>query len=81
MYICLCRGITDTQIRNAVENGATSMKSLNQQLGVSIQCGKCGVAAKQILRETLREQSQASQANPVQVWTPTPASASQPSAY
>lgn len=51
MYVCLCKAITDKQIKDAAYNGATSMRCLNKDLGVATQCGKCAVTAKQILRE------------------------------
>ncbi|HEY9031722.1 MAG: bacterioferritin-associated ferredoxin [Kangiella sp.] len=51
MYVCLCKAITDKQIKDAAFNGASSMRCLNKELGVATQCGKCAVTAKQILRE------------------------------
>jgi bacterioferritin-associated ferredoxin len=53
MYVCLCKGITDTQIRAAVQDGATSMREVSNALGVASQCGKCGVLARDIVRESL----------------------------
>ena len=41
MYVCLCRGITDNQIRKAVQAGKTEFKQLKQSLEVGTQCGKC----------------------------------------
>ncbi|MFT6276087.1 MAG: bacterioferritin-associated ferredoxin, partial [Halioglobus sp.] len=42
MYVCICKGITDTQIRAAVEDGASSLREVRNTLGVASQCGKCG---------------------------------------
>ena len=53
MYVCLCKGITDTQIREAVQQGAHSLKDVRNTLGVASQCGKCGVLTREILRETV----------------------------
>ncbi len=53
MYVCLCKGITDGQIRDAVYGGATNLRQVRKDLGVSSQCGKCGIMAKQIIDETL----------------------------
>lgn len=53
MYVCLCKGITDTQIRAAVQDGASSMQELRNSLGVASQCGKCGVLARDIVRDSL----------------------------
>ncbi len=53
MYVCICKGITDHQIRAAVRNGAVSMRSLNRELGVASQCSKCSRQAREVLREAL----------------------------
>ncbi|MCK8516154.1 bacterioferritin-associated ferredoxin [Methylonatrum kenyense] len=52
MYVCLCNGITDRQIRQAVEDGASSMRELRRQLGVCGNCGRCGPEAREILCQT-----------------------------
>lgn len=57
MYVCLCKGITDTQIRAAVEDGATSLRDVRNSLGVASQCGKCGILTREILRESLADSS------------------------
>jgi bacterioferritin-associated ferredoxin len=53
MYVCLCNGITDTQIRAAIQRGASSLKDVRATLGVASQCGKCGIMTREILREAL----------------------------
>lgn len=53
MYVCLCKGITDSQIKDAIYNGATSVNQLRKQLGVASQCGKCTSMTKQIVQDTL----------------------------
>ena len=53
MYVCICKGITDTQIRAAVQDGASSVSAVHSSLGVASQCGKCGILAKEIVRESL----------------------------
>lgn len=58
MYVCLCKGITDSQIRAAIEDGASSFKEVRNKLGVASQCGKCGILTREILRETLLESGQ-----------------------
>ena len=49
MYVCLCRGITDNQIRKAVQAGKTEFKQLKQSLEVGTQCGKCVRMAMEII--------------------------------
>jgi bacterioferritin-associated ferredoxin len=41
MYVCICNGITDKQIKSAIAQGATSLQLLRDQLGVASQCGSC----------------------------------------
>lgn len=53
MYVCICKGITDTQIRAAVQDGASTLREVNSALGVASQCGKCGIMARDIVRESL----------------------------
>lgn len=59
MYVCLCKGVTDSQIREAVNNGAESMREVREQLGVSTQCGKCVCHARDIVKDTLESPSTA----------------------
>jgi bacterioferritin-associated ferredoxin len=55
MYVCICKGITDTQIRAAVEDGASSLREVHSALGVASQCGKCGIIARDIVRDSLND--------------------------
>ena len=58
MYVCVCKGITDTQIRAAVEDGASSLRDVRTTLGVASQCGKCGMLTRQILRESMLDNNE-----------------------
>jgi bacterioferritin-associated ferredoxin len=55
MYVCLCKGITDSQIRDAVYDGANSLRDIRYQLGVAMQCGKCACLAKDVIKDTIEE--------------------------
>ena len=74
MYVCICKGITDHQIRAAVRHGAVSMRSLNLELGVASQCSKCSRQARAVLREALAEDRAAPETlldqAEVQQWVP-----------
>lgn len=52
MYVCVCKGITDHQIKDAVYAGATSVGQLRKALGVASQCGKCLCTARELINET-----------------------------
>ncbi|MCB1776644.1 MAG: (2Fe-2S)-binding protein [Candidatus Competibacteraceae bacterium] len=41
MYLCICKAVSEEQIREAVELGARTMGDLNIRLGISADCGKC----------------------------------------
>lgn len=51
MYVCICRGITDSQIREAICDGACRMRDLRSRLGVAAQCGRCSQCCMDMLRE------------------------------
>mgnify|MGYP006189097649 CR=1 FL=1 len=53
MYVCVCKGVTDSQIRAAVEGGAESLRAVKQSLGVMTQCGKCSCLTREIVKEAL----------------------------
>ncbi|CAA0091757.1 Bacterioferritin-associated ferredoxin [BD1-7 clade bacterium] len=57
MFVCICKGITDNDIRDAVMDGATSMKMVRSKLGVSTQCGQCACMAKDIVNNALDDMS------------------------
>ena len=51
MFVCICNGVTDKQIREAVADGAVSLQDLHDQLGVASQCGSCSEHAMSLLHE------------------------------
>ncbi|GAA0810053.1 (2Fe-2S)-binding protein [Colwellia sp. D2M02] len=55
MYICICHGVTDTQIEAAIENGSTTLQQLNKELKVGSQCGKCCQCTKRVLNKKLNQ--------------------------
>ncbi|MGK0499606.1 MAG: bacterioferritin-associated ferredoxin [Oceanicoccus sp.] len=54
MYICLCKAVTDTQIREAVEQGATRFGQVRKDLGLASQCGKCGILAREVFNDSVQ---------------------------
>lgn len=51
MYVCVCKAVTDKQIRHAVKEGIETRKELFQYFGVGGDCGKCNKHVKKILAE------------------------------
>ena len=48
MYVCICRAITDADIREAAETGA-DVERLTETLGVGGGCGTCLETAQAII--------------------------------
>jgi len=57
MYICLCRGVTERHIFDAVNSGAGRMQDLRRNLGVATGCGRCRTCAKDCLKQSLASKS------------------------
>lgn len=57
MYVCLCKGITDSQIKETIEGGCLTVRDLSSMLEIGTQCGKCIPVASQILSEELAKKS------------------------
>jgi bacterioferritin-associated ferredoxin len=51
MYVCICRQITDRQIRDLCQNGSANLAEVRARLGVASECGKCTRMARTIVSE------------------------------
>jgi bacterioferritin-associated ferredoxin len=51
MYVCICRQITDKEIRQRCEDGVTTFSELRNELGLAADCGRCGRYAREIIAE------------------------------
>ena len=51
MYVCICKAVTDKQIRRAAASGVDNLYELREALGVASGCGSCADEAESILRE------------------------------
>lgn len=49
MYVCVCKAVTDTQIKQAISKGLSSKRELVKCLGVGGSCGKCNPHVKELL--------------------------------
>lgn len=54
MYVCVCNGITDRQIEEAIGRGASSLEELTSALGVASGCGTCAAFTRQLLTNALQ---------------------------
>lgn len=41
MYVCVCRGISDNHVKEAVNDGAQTPKCVFRSCGKKPKCGKC----------------------------------------
>ena len=55
MYVCICKAVTDKQIRCAAASGVDNLYELREALGVASGCGSCADEAESILREANSE--------------------------
>lgn len=53
MYVCICKAVTERQLNQAVHSGATSLRHLREELGVTSECGRCARCALECMRATL----------------------------
>lgn len=51
MIVCVCRAVSDRQIRSSLREGAQTMSQLRAELGVTSCCGKCGPRVRELLVE------------------------------
>ena len=50
MYVCLCNGFTDRQVRGACASGSMRVAEVYPALGVRPICGKCAATVRDVLR-------------------------------
>lgn len=51
MYVCLCNGVTDREIREVAAAGCRTLPELTMRTGCGATCGSCLEMAQQILDE------------------------------
>lgn len=51
MYVCICNGHRDGDIRNAAKTGLTCAKQIYRHLGKPARCGRCLDFAAQVIAE------------------------------
>ena len=57
MYVCLCNGVSDKKIRQAVRQFSPATRSSNcvRLIPVGNQCGKCVRAAREVMEDELMQ--------------------------
>lgn len=49
MYVCLCQAVTDGEVRDAIQSGCTELATLQEHLGVAVNCGGCAEGVRELL--------------------------------
>jgi len=62
MFVCVCHGISDKRLTQAIQEGVRSFEQLQACTGVATCCGACEPCARQILDERLDSAQAAPQA-------------------
>ncbi len=52
MYVCICNGVTDRQIREAAEAGCSSVPEMTMRTGAGSSCGSCLGLVAELIEET-----------------------------
>lgn len=56
MYVCVCKAVTESDIKKAVKDGANCMRHLENKFGVSSECGSCHSEASACLERSLEKE-------------------------
>jgi bacterioferritin-associated ferredoxin len=51
MYVCICHGISDRDIRKAADDGCREVHELTMRTGLGSGCGSCLDLASELLNE------------------------------
>lgn len=55
MYVCICNGITDRQVKAAVAAGAQKWPDVHEYYGFKPECGGCGVEISEFINKSKKE--------------------------
>ena len=58
MYVCVCNAVTDSDIRDVVDNGVRTIRQLRQKTGCTSSCGCCKEMAVEILQQAIADTRQ-----------------------
>jgi bacterioferritin-associated ferredoxin len=55
MYVCICNGVTDSDIRQAAKAGCGGLAELTMRTGCGACCGSCVDTAAEVLEQARAE--------------------------
>ena len=53
MYVCVCNAVTESAIRDAVDEGVHNLQQLSLETGCGSACGSCHEMATDVLQQAL----------------------------
>ena len=53
MYVCICKAITEKDIRHAVVQGISSLEKLSEKTSITNDCGCCTEHACKVIEDAL----------------------------
>ena len=65
MYVCLCNAVTQSDIRNAVDDGVRNLKQLRQATDCGAICGSCNDMALEVLQQAIMTKRQSKSLLPI----------------
>ena len=51
MVVCLCQGVSERRVREAIADGATTRKKVTRACGAGAGCGACHESIREIIGE------------------------------
>ena len=55
MIACLCRGVSDSEVRSAIAEGARTVADIRRACGAGADCGSCCVTLAAMVRQAERK--------------------------
>ncbi len=60
MVVCYCMNVTNGMIKEAVENGATTLEEVQAETGAGTVCGTCLENVRQLVESLVKEREEKS---------------------
>lgn len=52
MYVCLCNGLTDKQVKKAIKSKNDTIHCVYKRLGAKVECGKCSCYTNEMINSS-----------------------------
>ena len=65
MYVCLCNGVTEREIREVAQAGCRTVSELTMRTGCGASCGSCLDLAAKLLDQAHPDESRGARVLPV----------------